>query len=257
MRGRAMVSGMVQTLLLPPLSLFLLYAVGLALRGRWPRLGNTLGFGAIAILLLLCTNAGARLLLQPLESRATPLRSAQAAGAQAIVVLSAGRLANSPEYGGQSIPDQIALARLRYAARLQRATALPLLVSGGYAGPMDRLEPLARGMARVLQEDFATPVAWLEDQSSNTAENAAYSAPILKRAGVRRILLVTDAMHMRRAQRVFAQQGLDVVVAPTMFVSTAPLTLADFLPSAEGLQRSRYALHEWLGMAWYCINYGI
>lgn len=250
----AMLVLVVQKLLLPPLSLFLLYAAGWAMRGRWPRLGNTLSSGAIAILLLLCTNAGARLLLQPLEQSVAPLQSANATGAQAIVVLAAGRHANSPEYGGQSIPDNIALARLRYAARLHRETALPVLVSGGTAGPMDRLEPLAHGMARVLQDDFATPVTWIEDQSRNTVENAAYSAPILQRAAVRRILLVTDAMHMRRAQGVFAQAGLQVVAAPTLFSSNKPLTLSDFLPSAEGLGRSHYALHEWLGMAWYCVR---
>lgn len=250
----AMLVLIVQTLLLPPLSLFLLYAAGWAMRGRWPRLGNALSIGAVTILLLLCTNAGARLLLQPLELSVTPLQSAKATGAQAIVVLAAGRHANSPEYGGQSIPDNSALARLRYAARLHRETALPVLVTGGTAGPMDRLEPLAHGMARVLQEDFATPVTWIEDQSRNTVENAAYSVPILQRAAVHRILLVTDAMHMRRARGVFVQAGLQVVAAPTVFSSNKPLALFDFLPSAEGLGRSHYALHEWLGITWNCVR---
>ena len=246
----------VQTLILPPLSLFLVYAAGLTLRVWWPRLGSMLCSGAIAILFLLCTNAGAWLFVHPLESLEIPLQSTKDTGAQAIVVLAAGRLENSPEYGGKDIPDYIALARLRYAAKLHRETTLPVLVSGGDGTPDGRIEPLANGMVRVLQDDFATPVKWIEDRSVNTAENSEFSAQILKRAGVHRILLVTDAMHMRRSKMIFSQDGLEVVVAPTMFFSKVKLTLLDFLPGVEGLRRSRYAIYEWLGMAWYCVRYG-
>lgn len=246
----------IQTLILPPLSLFLVYAAGLTLRVWWPRLGSMLCSGAIAVLFLLCTNAGAWLLVHPLESLETPLQSTKDTGAQAIVVLAAGRLENSPEYGGKDIPDYIALARLRYAAKLHRETTLPVLVSGGDGTPDGRIEPLANGMVRALQDDFATPVKWIEDRSVNTAENSEFSAQILKRAGVHRILLVTDAMHMRRSKMIFSQDGLEVVVAPTMFFSKVKLTLLDFLPGVEGLRRSRYAIYEWLGMAWYCVRYG-
>lgn len=253
----AIVIAVVQTLVLPPLSLFLVYAAGLTLRVWRPRLGSMLCSGAIAMLFLLCTNAGAWLLVHPLESLETPLPSTKGTGAQAIVVLAAGRLENSPEYGGKDIPDYIALARLQYAAKLHRETRLPVLVSGGYGSTPDgRIEPLANGMVRVLQDDFATPVKWIEDRSINTAENAAFSAQILKQAGVRRILLVTDAMHMRRSRIMFLQAGLEVVAAPTIFLSKDKIMLLDFLPGAEGLRRSRYAIHEWLGMAWYWARYG-
>ncbi len=252
----AIVLAVVQALILPPLSLFLVYGVGLTLRVWRPRLGSMLCSGAIAILFLLCTNAGAWLLVRPLESLETPLQSTKDTGAQAIVVLAAGRLEHSPEYAEKDIPDYIALARLQYAAKLHRETKLPVLVSGGNGTPDGRIEPLANGMVRVLQDDFATPVKWIEDKSDNTAENAAFSAQILKQAGVSRILLVTDAMHMRRSRIVFLQAGLEVVAAPTIFFSKDQVALLDFLPGAEGLRRSRYAMHEWLGMAWYCVRYG-
>lgn len=255
MNASAVAAAIIQTLILPPLSLFLVYGAGLMVRAWRPRLGRMLSGGAVALLFLLCSNAGAWLLLQPLESLETPLQAETDAGAQAIVVLSAGRFEKSPEYGGKDIPDYVALARLRYAAKLQRETGLPLLVSGGYGKTDRRIEPLAHGMARVLQEDFATPVKWVEDKSGNTAENAAFSAGILKRDDVHRILLVTDAMHMRRSRMAFSQEGMEVVVAPTMFFSREELTLLDFLPGAEGLRRSRYAIYEWLGLAWYGLRY--
>lgn len=249
------VIAVIQTLVLPPLSLFLLYGAGWMLRRRRPRLGRMMSGGAIALLVVLCTNAGAWLLLRPLENLDPPLASAN--GAEAIVVLSAGRLENSPEYGGRDIPDYVALARARYAAKLQRETRLPLLVAGGRERVSGQGEALANGMARVLQEDFLVPVSWVEDKSANTAENAAFSAAILKRAGVRRILLVTDAMHMHRARMAFSHEGMEVIGAPTMFFSRDRWSWLDFLPGAEGLRRSRYAIHEWLGLAWYELQYHV
>jgi uncharacterized SAM-binding protein YcdF (DUF218 family) len=244
----------IRGLLLPPQSLFLVLAIGLLLRPWWPRLGSKLGAAAIILLFLLCTPAVANLFVEPLERFAAPLESTTGTGAQAIVVLAAGRLANAPEYGGKDIPDYIALGRLRYAARLHRETELPVLVSGGDGG---RRESYAVGMARSLRYEFGIPVRWIEGESSNTAENAQFAARILKQYGVRRILLVTDAMHMRRSMMAFAQTGLEVVAAPTIFLSfsTDDLHPFHFLPSPEGLRRSYYALYQWLGIAWYRLHY--
>jgi uncharacterized SAM-binding protein YcdF (DUF218 family) len=193
------------------------------------------------------------LLVSPLESLTAPLVATRASEAQAIVVLAAGRLRHAPEYGGKNIPDYIALARLRYAARLHHESALPVLVSGGNRALDGDRASKASDMARVLQEDFLTPVRWIEGESENTAENATYSAAILKRHGVRKILLVTDAMHMPRAQMVFEWSGLEVLAAPTMFFKydQPSSALSSLVPSAEGLRRSYYATYEWIGLAWY------
>lgn len=237
-------------LLLPPMSLFLLVAGGLALRRRWPRTGAWLSGASLLALFMLCTDAGGQLLIRPLERRTAVLAPEAAAQAQAIVVLAAGSVLRAPEYGGD-VPDHLALARLRYGARLQHATGLPLLVSGGNGSPDGLVEAKALGMARALREDFRTPVRWVESRSETTAQNAAFSAQILHAAGVRRILLVTDAVHMVRAQLAFEQAGLAVTAAPTMFRSSPQLTPLDWLPSAAALQRSCYGVYEWVGLAWY------
>lgn len=249
------VAGMItHLLLLPPASLFLMMGAGLIARRWWPRVGLAIGATGLIALIVLSSDAGAQLLVQPLEELTTPLSSSAGTGAQAIVVLAAGRLESAPEYAGKDIPDYVALARLRYAAKLQHETGLPILVSGGDGSQDGAIESKALGMARALQEDFRTPVKWLEGKSRTTAENADYSAKILKQAGVRRVLLVTDAMHMARAERVFDRNGLDVVAAPTMFFGGGHLTPYNFLPSAEGLRRSYYATYEWFGLAWYRLH---
>lgn len=251
MSANLLLSSIVRALVLPPFSLFFLIAAGLLL-SRWrPRLGRVLAGGAVVALFFLCTEIGANFLVLPLENLAAPLASTGNTHAQAIVVLAAGRLEYAPEYGGADIPDYIALARLRYAARLQHETGLPILVSGGNVASYGAGKSKAAAMANALREDFRTPVKWIEGLSNNTAENALFSAKILRQDGVRRILLVTDAMHMPRAQMVFEQAGLEVVAAPTMFFGTRRIKPFSFLPSAEGLRRSYYATYEWIGLIWY------
>lgn len=244
-------------LILPPASLFLLITIGLLLWRRWPRAGRVVAGTALAALAFLSTPGGAGLLVAPLESMTAPLRAPARAGAQAIVVLAAGRVRRAPEYGGRDIPDYTALARLRYAAHLQRMTGLPLLVSGGNGSSGvdpetgDRAWSKAHAMAAALREDFGVPVRWIEPRSRDTGENASYSAALLRADGVQRILLVTDAMHMPRARAAFARAGLDVVEAPTMFFSDQGPLLQGWVPSAEGMRRSWYAIYELLGIAWY------
>jgi uncharacterized SAM-binding protein YcdF (DUF218 family) len=244
-------SALLRTLIMPPANLLLLIGIGWLLRRRWPRTARVIGGGAALLLLAISTNAGALLLMRPLEDQSAPLDLRQPSGAQAIVVLGAGSVEGAPEYGGQDVPDQVALVRLLYAAHLQHATGLPLLASGGNGAPARGVQPKAAMMARVLREDFKTPVTWIEDQSEDTAENAVNSARILKAAGIRRVLLVTQALHMPRAQAEFARNGIDVVAAPTLFYSRVTWSPTVLMPSASGLYRSFYAIHEWMGLGWY------
>jgi uncharacterized SAM-binding protein YcdF (DUF218 family) len=114
---------------------------------------------------------------------------------------------------------------------------------------------LADAMAAALHEDFGVPVKWLESRSRDTAEDAACSAEMLHKDGVRRILLVTDAMHMPRARLAFERAGFDVVSAPTMFFSDQVRSPGAWIPSAEGMRRSWYATYELLGIAWYRLRF--
>jgi uncharacterized SAM-binding protein YcdF (DUF218 family) len=251
-----LINGIPRDLILPPANLFLIIFIGLAIWRRWPRAGRIVAGTGLAALTFLSTSGGASLFVAPLERATMPLRAPERAGAQAIVVLAAGRLRHAPEYEGRDIPDYVALARVRYGAHLQRITKLPLLVSGGGTrGTEARADDLgysyADAMADALREDFGVPVKWVEGRSRDTAENATFSAALLRKDGVKRILLVTDAMHMVRARAVFQRAGLEVVDAPTIFFSTQNTSLQSWVPSPEGMRRSWYAIYELIGNAWY------
>jgi uncharacterized SAM-binding protein YcdF (DUF218 family) len=233
-------------LLLPPAGPLLLLALGALLTRRRKRLGVTLGVLGFAALWLSSLEGIGNSLIHKLEP--PPASKPALANATAIVVLGASRIHDSPEYGEDTAGTQ-ALARLRYTARLARATSLPILVSGGkpYGGAL----PEGEVMSRVLQQDFNTPATWMENQSTTTAENAARSYAILHPAGHDRIALVTSAWHMPRAERAFRKAGFDVIPAPTAYISRRDSKLTDWLPSAEGLYATRVALWEMLGVGWY------
>jgi len=244
---------LISAFLLPPLNLIALCAVGYMLRKRWPKVGASLSILSLATLLFISTKYGALLLTTPLEKMSAPLISAYGAKAEAIVVLGGGQNQRAAEYGGKNVPNAITLVRLRYAAKLHNETGLPVLVTGG--APYGGAQSEAAQMARVLREDFSVPVMWLEEKSNNTAQNAQFSAALLNKVGVRKILLVTDAIHMPRSKRVFFQAGFDVVPAPTQFASDDNISLYSFIPSGHALYIASYAMHEWVGMLWYRLRY--
>jgi uncharacterized SAM-binding protein YcdF (DUF218 family) len=233
-------------LLLPPAGPLLLLALGAILAQRRKVIAITLALLGFAALWVSSLEVVGYSLLRRLEP--PPVSKPALANATAIVVLGAMRIHDSPEYGEDTAGTQ-ALARLRYAARVARTTGLPILVSGGkpYGGSL----PEGEVMARVLQQDFNTPVKWIEDRSTTTAENAAQSFAILQPLGHTRIALVTSAGHMPRAERAFRKAGFDVIPASTAYISRRESKLTDWLPSAEGLYATRVALWELLGIAWY------
>ncbi|MFO1056640.1 MAG: YdcF family protein [Dongiaceae bacterium] len=242
-----LLAGAIRALLLPPTVFWLLVVLGWAVRRRWRRPGGALVLAGLALLLLSSLPACADLLLGSLETD-PPVTQAEAARAEVLVVLGGDLDRVAPEYGGTTL-GPLSLERVRYAAILQRRTGLPLLVTGGPLWPGG--VPVSEVMAQVLRAELGVPVRWVEDQSDDTWDNAARSARILAGAGLHRVLLVTQAWHMRRARIAFRAAGLEVIAAPTGITGAPGLTALSLVPSAAAAHRSFYAMHEWLGTLWY------
>jgi uncharacterized SAM-binding protein YcdF (DUF218 family) len=176
-----------------------------------------------------------------------PISSEQLPRAQAIVILSGDDYVSAPEYGGDTVGGGT-LERLRYAVHLQRRSSLPILVSGGV---LRGTRPIAETMKEVAEGELGGRVKWVESTSRDTAENAAYSASMLMKDGISRIVLVSHAWHLPRARQLFEWRGLQVVPAPTGF-TTRPVSYLKHpeaaLPSTASLDESATALHEWLGI---------
>ena len=233
----------ISSFLLPPLCFLLPGIAGLALSVRHPRLGRRLIVLMMALLWIFSLPFTGDSLLRQLET-GNLLSLVARPNAQAIVVLGGGTYFGAPELGGSSV-SEASLERLRYAARLYRQSALPLLVTGGDPEKTGTSE--AELMKNTLQQDFNVPVRWIEAKSDNTIENARYSRQMLG-PSIKRIVLVTQGWHMPRARRLFERTGLSVIPAGTGFHCRRPLSLIDFIPSAHGLEDSSIFLHEAIGL---------
>ena len=250
----------IASLLTPPGVIVLIAVIGFLFPFRWRLLGRLVSGASIAALLVLSAPLTGKLMITGLASDVRALPASSAAEAQreagAIVVLGGGRRANAPEYGEDDVSIHT-LERLRYAARLQRATRLPILVSGG--APFGETTPEAMLMRATLKRDFNSKPRWIETKSNNTFENAQLSFAILSVSRKTRIYLVTHAWHMPRALWSFKRAGFDVTPAPMGFTTInredrGPL---GYLPTAHGLGYSSLALNERLGLAWYKFKYAV
>lgn len=235
------------SLLVPPPNLPLVALAGLGLRRRLPRLGRALTVTALAALVALSLPAVSTTLLLTLE-RGLKLRPPAADPPGAIVILSAEIV----HLRGPGTPEQvgrITLARMRAGAALARRTHLPVLVSGGRLGGR-HVVPVAVQMAADLRQDFGITARWVEPRSKTTWQNAAFSAAILRRAGIGSVFVVTNAWHERRALLAFRHFGLVATAAPVDLGAPS----GNLLPSSLAWRDAYFAFHEWIGLADYALK---
>lgn len=236
---------LVRTLVLPPGGPLLLVVLGLLLLKSRARFGRVLIASGAASLWLLATPWVSNALLASLSpSQDVELDSLRSA--QALVVLGGGLRREAVEYGGDTL-GRLTSERVRYGAKLARATGLPVLVSGGRPEPGARSE--AEVMREALEREYGVAVKWSEERSRNTRENARFAAELLKPLGIERVALVVHGFDVPRAREEFLQAGFEVLVAPTVLPSTSPAGLSDWLPGVYPLTTSYWVLYEWLGRA--------
>lgn len=235
-------------LILPPASLALGAFVALALlRGRR---GRALALLGLVALVLLSLPVVSKSLLVSLDVPDEALPSPADASPGAIVVLG-GDVFRIPDPPG-AVLGSLSLERVRAGAALHRRSGLPVLVSGGVVDDL----PLTVGalMADSMTDDFGVPVRWTEAKSPTTWENAEYSAPMLAAAGIHRVYIVTHAWHMRRSLLSFRRFGVEAVAAPVRRDPQPTLRFRDFMPRASAWVDSFYAMHEWVGLAYYAVR---
>ena len=183
--------------------------------------------------------------------RNLPLSPPPALPPQAIVILGGDVVRGGIQTAVLDI-GPISLERVQSGAALARRTGLPILVSGGSLRKGDA--PAAALMADSLINDFQVPPRWIEANSRDTWENAQMSTIILREQGIRSIYVVTQALHMRRAIMAFAAAGITATAAPPRLDRLLTPFAENFVPNVAGWQESYYALHEWIGCAYYAIR---
>jgi len=187
-----------------------------------------------------------------LENR-YPLNLAPTPEAGAIVVLSGG-IHETPPPQSMTFPESSTYRRAMHAAWLYRNwKPLPIVASGGSVGRSP--EALAASDVirdLLLSQGIPADQIWLESESYSTFENAVFSARLLREKGISRVVLVTGAVHMPRADLSFRRQGLTVDASPCCYYTDTRLDYwYDYLPTHRAIEANEAVLHEWLGLLWY------
>jgi uncharacterized SAM-binding protein YcdF (DUF218 family) len=232
------------------LGLLALALLALAL-GRRRAAGAALGTALLG-LWLASMPAFADRLAAALEGVHPPVPMAEIAPADAILLLGG---ASKPALPPRDFPELVeASDRVLHAARLFHAGKAPLIVaSSGRLPGQGETPPEAEGISVLLQALGVPPSAILrEETSTNTYENCVHSKRLLDARGARDVLLVTSALHMRRAFATCATAGLAVRAAPTDFqVAGDEARNGDVVPEPEALLLTHLALRERLGFLVY------
>jgi uncharacterized SAM-binding protein YcdF (DUF218 family) len=164
----------------------------------------------------------------------------------AAIVLS-GPLLGAPDAAGKA--DVLVVlggdgpARADQAAVLWRLGAAPLVLIAGHGDCGTIAGRMAAGGVR-------RSAIMLECFSANTWQNAAFSAPLLAGLGARKVLLVTNWFHARRALASFRAQcpDLDFSVDSVAAPSFAEIATGPYGPAVlqEYPKTAFYAVRLWL-----------
>jgi uncharacterized SAM-binding protein YcdF (DUF218 family) len=87
----------------------------------------------------------------------------------------------------------------------------------------------------------------VESDSASTFENAKRTAPLLRKAGIRRALIVTSWFHARRALRCFEHEAPDISF----------LITPERRPTRPNQYERRLAQAEYWKLLFYWVRYGI
>ena len=155
--------------------------------------------------------------------------------ASAIVVLSAG-LKEDGELSDESMRRAI-LGIALYAKQLA-----PLVVFSG-PGSKVKMPTEAKLRAQMAQELGVPSEAILTvDDARTTLEESVRIADLLSTHGKKRILLVTDSLHMRRASSLFESANYEVLAVPSDPSARTATTVAARLTLARRLTFETAAL---------------
>lgn len=152
-----------------------------------------------------------------------------------------------------AIPDSVGASRVLEAFRVyDLAKPAWVISSGGNPDPDDNSEPSSTNMKMMLIR-LGVPADRIvtESASRETHENALESAVIIHSLHADGVVLVTSAVHMRRAIGAMRAAGVDAVpaIAPDSWFQ---IDRNDrLLPSNHGLYYSGEVVHELIGLPYY------
>jgi len=235
--------------LMPVFVALVLLVVALRTRRRWPIVV------ALVLLWAASTPVTSNVLMRAVEGWRVRQVTSEAPNADAIVVLS---------FGIRDVPGDTTsfefddFDRFLGGFDLYKASKAQRLIFTGGWNPWKPNLPLVGNALSARARDFGVPASALSTTGkvSNTEQEADGVAQLLgvgKSPTAPRILLVTSAYHMSRAEMLFRRAGLEVIPFPVDFQTKLGITPRSFIPNGDALHQTDQALHEIYGRMYYWI----
>ncbi|MCX7641284.1 MAG: YdcF family protein [Elusimicrobiales bacterium] len=171
-------------------------------------------------------------------------------GGDVIAVFGGGvSLFNDP-ICGKPLLDSQSSDRVFAAYRIHLKTYLPIILAGGYVFNQEAFANSAKDILISLGVD--KKYIHIDNQSKDTAENVKHILEICKKNGYKKIIVVSDAIHIRRIALLFKNTDIEVFFYPSSYLCSN-YSWKDFLPG--DILYSRTVIYEFLGYLWYKIFY--
>lgn len=217
-------------------------------RRRWLKIGYLL-------LYVVCTPLAAYASTWWLE-RSIPRVPARPEKLDAIVVLGGSVIPSDADPEHYQLDDASLRRCQRAAAFYHAGPPCPVLVTGGIPYPQGEMPPIAQLMRDSLEHlGVAAADIVVETESRTTAENAKFSAPLIREKGWQHVALVTSATHLWRSQRLFRNQGVETLAVGCQFRSEEfQWNAFAVLPRQRAIDRQHEAFHEFLGVVFLFVQ---
>ncbi len=212
------------------------------------RTAYVLVFMTMVIFLLCATEYLPRYLAKVLESRFQSL-------ALPLVISDTNRVLIHVLGSGYTLDERLpanaqiglpALGRLAEGIRVHRAIKNSIILCSGYSSLGLETQAQVTKRAAIVLGVNPDEIGTLNNPSTTQEEakelGKAYDKNI-------RLIIVTDAMHMQRAIKLFKMEGFNPIAAPTNFkVNEGPLKeTMKWWPSLGNIGLMNYVIHEYLG----------
>ncbi len=127
--------------------------------------------------------------------------------ADAAIVLGAGVQKNQP--------NPVFAERIQHAIHLYKNGYVRKLIFTGGRGAGNTYSDSFIAREYALRHSIPSRDILIEEQSSTTRENLQYAARVAAASGLSTFLVVSDPLHMKRAMRIAADEGLTAWSSPT------------------------------------------
>lgn len=148
------------------------------------------------------------------------------------------------------VPLTAEAERMTRTVDLARHYPQARVVFSGFSGALVPRGPSESDLARrfFLESGLSEDRLTFENQSRNTAENAAFSQRLVRPQNGEVWLLVTSAFHMRRSVACFRAVDWPVVPYPVDYRTTRHGEEGSWLVMENGLVTLTLGLREWVGL---------